>query len=54
MDERIKELRQEIDQLFEEERVIREKRQVLQRELMTIGMGAFLESLHKFDRSTLA
>ena len=44
MDEREKELREEIRILFEEERVIREKRKALQKELWGITMEAFLES----------
>jgi len=44
MAEREKELRGEIHILFEQERVIREKRKALQRELWGITMEAFLES----------
>lgn len=44
MDEREKELREEIHILFEEERVLREKRKALQKELWDITMEAFLES----------
>lgn len=45
MDEEERKLREEIDQLLEEERVIREKRQSKQHRLWHITMEAFLKTL---------
>ncbi len=47
MSEREQQLRKKIGQLLEEERVIRERRQLLQVELWRITMDAFLSTMAK-------